>query len=122
MLTTVAHFVSTYDWKEANAAVVCILSHGDDHNLIYGVDSVRSRKKGVPGAPSVQLRDLITKLNPKQCPGLEGKPKLFFIQACRGERGKMFQHFIGPQNIRGGIMDMQFEIARNSAFFPSVTS
>lgn len=89
MLLIVEAFAETFKGTDMNAAVVCILSHGDDHGLVYGVDSKSSGITGVPAAPSVKLRDLISRFNPKQCPDLNGKPKLFFIQACRGDRGEM---------------------------------
>ena len=30
--------------------------------------------------------DIINKLLPTDCPGLAGRPKLLFVQACRGEK------------------------------------
>ena len=32
----------------------------------------------------VDLGELVALFNNKNCPGLRGKPKLFFIQCCRG--------------------------------------
>ncbi len=52
---------------------VCfILSHGNEEG-IEGVDGEH-----------VQLRDLAKHLESDKCPALKGKPKLFFVQACRG--------------------------------------
>lgn len=84
----------TIEWNKVNAAVVCILTHGDDHALVYGVDSHSFGLINVPAEPSVELRELISKLNPKKCPDLDDKPKLFFIQACRGDRGGLIYDFI----------------------------
>ncbi len=51
---------------------VCfILSHGRE-NGIYGVDD-----------NTISLQEIVTKF--KKCDSLAGKPKLFFIQACRGK-------------------------------------
>ena len=58
---------STYD-----SFIVCILSHGDDGH-IFGTDS-----------KSVELQSIVRQLNAESCPSLAGKPKVFFIQACRG--------------------------------------
>ncbi|KAK5925523.1 hypothetical protein CgunFtcFv8_018039 [Champsocephalus gunnari] len=55
-----------------NASFACVLlSHGDD-GVIYGIDGCE------------QLKELIKHFKGDRCRGLVGKPKLFFIQACRG--------------------------------------
>ena len=53
--------------------VCCILSHGKE-GQVYGTDSVM-----------VPLDDLTKKIDANTCPSLGGKPKLFFLQACRGK-------------------------------------
>ncbi|KAI4894786.1 hypothetical protein NFI96_016329, partial [Prochilodus magdalenae] len=53
--------------------VCCVLSHGEK-NGVYGVDS-----KLCP------MKDILSPFDGKNCPSLAGKPKLFFIQACRGQ-------------------------------------
>lgn len=55
-----------------DAAVVCILSHGQN-NTVFGTDG-----------KEVSLDQLVTLFYSKNAPSLKGKPKLFFIQACRG--------------------------------------
>ncbi|XP_051896686.1 caspase-3-like [Pristis pectinata] len=52
--------------------VSIVSSHGED-GVIYGAD----------GEP-VHLRDIYSMFTEKNCPSLAGKPKIFFIQACRG--------------------------------------
>uniref|UniRef100_A0A3B5M100 Caspase-3 n=1 Tax=Xiphophorus couchianus TaxID=32473 RepID=A0A3B5M100_9TELE len=55
-----------------NASFVCVLlSHGDQE-LIYGTDRFE------------KLETLIACIKGRRCMSLVGKPKLFFIQACRG--------------------------------------
>ena len=54
--------------------VCCILSHGED-GKVFGSDS-----------KLVDLTDITSEL--KTCENLHGKPKMFFIQACRGKEGK----------------------------------
>ncbi|CAH8849757.1 unnamed protein product [Trichobilharzia szidati] len=49
-----------------------ILSHGDEGDLIYARDG------------SIPLDRIIAPFRGDQCSDLRGKPKLFFIQACRG--------------------------------------
>ena len=58
-----------------NDCFLCvILSHGEDGGIIYGTDD------------SVALNDLFSYILPNKCTSLTGKPKLFFVQACRGTK------------------------------------
>ncbi|XP_052824043.1 caspase-3-like [Octopus bimaculoides] len=66
--------ISTMDHGNHNCFVCVILTHGEDDNLIYGTDK------------EVRLDTLVEMLLPNKCPGLIGKPTLFFIQACRGTK------------------------------------
>lgn len=61
------------DHKNCDSFVCCILSHGNEGH-VYGTDSVM-----------VNLDDLAKKVDANNCPSLGGKPKLFFLQACRGK-------------------------------------
>ncbi|KAB5546517.1 hypothetical protein PHYPO_G00073000 [Pangasianodon hypophthalmus] len=72
MLAKMDH--SVYD-----CCVVVILSHGTEasHNRFPGA------VHGVDG-PSVPVQIITNYLNGQNCPSLQGKPKLFFIQACGG--------------------------------------
>ncbi|KAK5865228.1 hypothetical protein PBY51_016408 [Eleginops maclovinus] len=55
-----------------NASFACVLlSHGDD-GVIYGIDGCE------------KLDELTKYFKGNRCRALVGKPKLFFIQACRG--------------------------------------
>ncbi|KAL0966357.1 hypothetical protein UPYG_G00294310 [Umbra pygmaea] len=58
--------------KHGDAFVCCILSHGE--------------KEGVCGTDEmvVHTRDILSPFNGSNCSKLVEKPKLFFIQACRG--------------------------------------
>lgn len=60
------------DHTSADCVVCCVLSHGKIEGIL-GVDG-----------KIVTYRELIETLSPSQCPSLFDKPKLFFIQACRG--------------------------------------
>ena len=59
------------DHSEYDSFICCILTHGET-NLVHGADS-----------EAVNLLDLAGVM--KMCGTLRGKPKLFFIQACRGD-------------------------------------
>jgi hypothetical protein len=58
---------------KAQCVVVAILTHGGEGGILYGVDG-----KGV------KVEELANLFAGKNCRSLAGKPKLFFIQACRG--------------------------------------
>ncbi|XP_070545473.1 caspase-7-like [Ptychodera flava] len=65
--------VANEDHSNSDCIAISILSHGDQ-DCIYGRD----------GPTTV---DIITGyFKGDVCPSLAGKPKLFFIQACRGEK------------------------------------
>ena len=61
--------VGEIDHTNYDSFVCCISTHGDE-NTMYGSDSV-----------GVKRTEFDRPL--KQCPSLHGKPKMFFIQACR---------------------------------------
>ncbi|KAM3866079.1 caspase-8 [Diretmus argenteus] len=68
------------NFVEADALVVCVLSHGD-MGYVYGTDEKK-----------VSLRELTRPFTSRFAPTLAQKPKLFFIQACQGssyQRGAM---------------------------------
>lgn len=60
--------------KDHDSLVVIILTHGDK-DAVFGVDNL-----------SVNVRDILEIFNNRQCVYLKGKPKMFFIQACRGRK------------------------------------
>ena len=58
---------STFD-----CLIVAILSHGIEGH-IYGTD------EGL-----LKIDDMVILFSGQNCPTMAGKPKLFFLQACRG--------------------------------------
>ena len=61
--------VNNADHSKFDSLVVCVSSHGNQRS-IYGSDSVE-----------VNRDEFCNSI--KNCPSLKGKPKLFFVQACR---------------------------------------
>ncbi len=61
------------DFSSYASLVVCILSHGDE-GVVEGVDGV-----------NVKINELKYKFNSNVCPTLNGKPKIWIIQACQGK-------------------------------------
>ncbi|XP_069341476.1 caspase-10 [Eulemur rufifrons] len=64
---------SRLDHADGDCFVFCVLTHGEDMK-VYSSD-------GVP----IFIGDILSHFTAQQCPGLTGKPKLFFIQACQGK-------------------------------------
>ena len=61
------------DHSQFDAFVFFILSHGGQKDVIYGVDD-----------RSICVTELMCLFKPDCCPSLQSKPKLFFIETCRG--------------------------------------
>ncbi|KAG7520153.1 caspase-9 [Solea senegalensis] len=72
--------LSKRDHSQYDCCVVIMLSHGTEvsHSrfpgAVYGVDG-----------QFVPVQHITNYLNGQHCPSLQGKPKLFFIQACGGD-------------------------------------
>jgi hypothetical protein len=54
--------------------VVCILSHGNE-DVVEGVDG-----------KNIKINELKYKFNSNDCPTLNGKPKIWIIEACQGKK------------------------------------
>ncbi|KAK0134702.1 Caspase-3 [Merluccius polli] len=63
--------VATEDHSRSASFICVLLSHGDD-GVFFGTDG------------SIELKSLTSLFRGDRCKSLVGKPKLFFIQACRG--------------------------------------
>ena len=73
-IETIFNDIKALDHSKYDSFVCCLLTHGADGGCIYASDY-----------KELELNNLISKLNAANCKSLFGKPKLFFIQACRGE-------------------------------------
>ncbi|XP_028436777.1 caspase-2 isoform X10 [Perca flavescens] len=73
MRSCIENFCRRPDHRTVDSCVVCLLSHGVD-GAIYGTDG-----------QLVQLDWVFKSFDNAHCPLLQNKPKIFFIQACRGE-------------------------------------
>lgn len=74
--------ISTLDHSQYDCFVCCLLSHGADGG-IFGTD-----------CELVEIKDITAMFKGVACPSLANKPKLFFVQACRGQnfdRGARFE-------------------------------
>ncbi|XP_067426127.1 caspase-2 isoform X2 [Emydura macquarii macquarii] len=59
--------------RDVDSCIVALLSHGIEGG-IYGVDG-----------KLLQLQEVFRLFDNANCPNLQNKPKMFFIQACRGD-------------------------------------
>ncbi|XP_013094741.2 caspase-8-like [Biomphalaria glabrata] len=66
--------VSSLDHSQYDCFVCCILTHGGE-GFVFGSNG---RK--------YSIKEIINCFSAQKCPTLAGKPKLFFLQACRGKR------------------------------------
>ncbi|XP_035676235.1 caspase-3-like [Branchiostoma floridae] len=66
--------VAEEDHRDSDCLLVSIMSHGYKGEQVYGVDGL------------VNIDRLSTYFKGENCQTLIGKPKLFVIQACQGER------------------------------------
>ncbi|CAJ0961355.1 unnamed protein product, partial [Mesorhabditis belari] len=70
----VANLAQSRSLLNTSSLILTILTHGE-HNCVLGVDEM-----------PVDINRLLGLLNAENCPSMAGKPKLIFVQACRGER------------------------------------
>lgn len=72
------------DFKEFDAFLCVILSHGEECGF-YGIDN-----------EIIAVDSIVTLFKGDKCKSLVGKPKLFFIQACRGKKSDHGVETDGP--------------------------
>ena len=65
--------VASLDHTKFDCLLIAILTHGTNGQL-YGSDG-----------KLISVQDIVKLFNGAQCPSLVGKPKIFFLQACRGK-------------------------------------
>ncbi|KAL9971085.1 hypothetical protein ACROYT_G023571 [Oculina patagonica] len=73
--------VAAEDHSNFDAFVFIIMSHGGSRDAVFGVDD-----------RAAYVEDVMSEFKAIKCPTLRNKPKLFFIQCCRGPLGE----FISP--------------------------
>jgi len=67
------NIVKRPELRQHDTFVSIILTHGDDSKILIGIDAYR-----------LKIDYILHHFTDANCPNLSGKPKLFFIQACRG--------------------------------------
>ncbi|KAI6225263.1 Caspase domain protein [Aphelenchoides fujianensis] len=107
MLSAARRFARRPDHATVDSCVVIVLTHGEYDGLI-GVDG-----------HVINTHDFLACFNSRAAPNLSGKPKLFFIQACRGQNhdvGIPHQIPVDEWDARGSAADQQ-PSGSLSAFF-----
>ena len=72
MLSAIARFALKDEHGKYDSAILVILTHGE-HGQVFGVDD-----------HALSIERITCMLSPRQAPLLRDKPKLIFLQACRG--------------------------------------
>lgn len=62
------------DHSQHDGFVMVVMSHGGSRDVIYGVDE-----------REIRVEELMSEFKAKNSPTLRDKPKMFFIQSCRGK-------------------------------------
>nr|XP_019948600.1 PREDICTED: caspase-2 isoform X2 [Paralichthys olivaceus] len=73
MRLCIKNFCQRPDHRTVDSCVVCLLSHGVE-GAVYGTDG-----------QLLQLDWMFEAFDNSHCPLLQNKPKMFFVQACRGD-------------------------------------
>ncbi|XP_070494078.1 caspase-3-like [Chironomus tepperi] len=71
-INEILKLASRDDYSKYNCLIVIMMSHGDENKCIYTKDG------------SIEVDSLWKYFTGDRCSSLCGKPKLFFLQACRG--------------------------------------
>ncbi|XP_052073553.1 caspase-3-like isoform X2 [Mytilus californianus] len=76
------------NWKDIECIVLILMSHGTS-GYIYGSDRI-----------PIKLSDLTYVFDSEHCIGLDDKPRLVFVQACRGvtDQGKIAELCVKVEN------------------------
>lgn len=80
--------LQTEDHQRYSAFVLILLSHGDKGGVVYCSD----------GAP-ITIKKISEFFTAANCPSLINKPKLFFVQACRGQQPNQVVEITRQQSI-----------------------
>ena len=73
MVRTMMQYSMNEEHERYDCLVCCVLTHGEE-GQVFGCDG-----------KLIRIQDLLNPFKAVSCPGLRGKPKLFFIQACQGK-------------------------------------
>lgn len=99
---------SNYLLKHCDSFIVFVLSHGKDTQTF-------ATGNGSEGE-CMTIVDLRSKFVDNQCPALAGKPKLFFVNFCRGNKLEPQMAFDGISPVEQSPRDMAFVYSSIDSF------
>ena len=73
--------IASEDHSESDALFVIVMSHGGDHDTVLGVDE-----------RNITVEEMMSEFKAARCKTLEGKPKVFIFQVCRGSSSEFLEH------------------------------
>ena len=73
--------IASENHSESDALFVIVMSHGGDHDTILGVDQ-----------RNITVEEMMSEFKAARCKTLEGKPKVFIFQVCRGSSSEFLEH------------------------------
>ena len=73
--------IASEDHSEFDALFVIVMSHGGDHDTVLGVDE-----------RNITVEEMMSEFKAARCKTLEGKPKVFIFQVCRGSSSEFLEH------------------------------
>ncbi len=81
-MQAIEEFSRLREHSNYHSTIVVVLTHGE-HGKLGGtdMDCAQNQLYGTVG-----VHRFVSTLNAENCPQLRGKPKLFFLQACRGSK------------------------------------
>ena len=74
ILKTIEEFKTLFEKQDVDMCIFCIMSHGSSGNLV-----------DIHGYEMDVEEEIIKKFYNTECPALQGVPKLFLLQYCRGD-------------------------------------
>ncbi|XP_044260262.1 caspase Dronc-like [Tribolium madens] len=85
MESTIKNFSKKSSLKNADIAVVVVMSHGTRNETLGGTEIFGLDEKGI------LVDDLLDFFNEENCKYLKGKPKIFIFQCCRGDNEQFIE-------------------------------
>ncbi|CAG9819065.1 unnamed protein product [Phaedon cochleariae] len=90
MIEKIKKFRSDRDLAKVDISVVMLMSHGNNIKGQMVMPGGYTEISGTDGK-GLSIDEVLDEFDTKNCPGMEGKPKLFFFQCCRGDRSERIQ-------------------------------
>ncbi len=84
-LHNVVYDLNALEMREKIDEFACLPQHADMDSCVVVILTYSEKGLLVGKTDQVSIGDLVWRLSDNKCPNLDGKPKLFFVQACRSK-------------------------------------